>query len=109
MTNNVIPEKWCIRGTEKNSKILEKFFSNYKEWERWEYGYGYFYIENDIVRRSLVGRVFGRFFCFISNNIKYQEISFEDFETYILNEQSFLSNKINYDYLIPILEKLKII
>lgn len=89
---NEIPEEWIIRWTNQEIyQAVDKYF-----------GSGWYYTENACV--DYKGEYFGN----VKSISKYNEISFEEFEYFILNKNKDFKVIKNCNYLIKILRKYNI-
>lgn len=90
-----IPEKWCVKTEEATREIVERFL----------HANGYIaklHNEDYYCHFPFIGKSGS---CYYNIQQGYTEITFEQFEKYILNKKTSVED---YNYLIPILKKLNI-
>lgn len=90
----VLPEKWCVKGTNENSAVLKEYFIQFDIANMdWDYHYGYFFLQDGECKYS-------------SGIIKpCVQITYEQFEMYVLNPKPIVED---YHYLTSILKKYNI-
>lgn len=101
-----LPEKWCIKANEENWKTIGDFFNKQSKTTCYNKDFiNQYYHSHNRQNHCILN---------IGNSSKsyvrikeddYVEITFEEFEEYVLGVK-FINQ--NYDYLIPILQKLKL-
>ena len=97
-----LPEKWCITTTEESNDELVKWFAEY------------LYYEN----ADTIDKTVGNHFCMNDRELNgwmshapenkkgYVEINYKQFKKFVLKH---VEKPKNYNYLIPLFKKLKII
>lgn len=95
----VLPENWCVKGTNENSAVLREYFIQFDIVNMdWDYHYGFFFLQDGE--------------CKYSSNVwkPYVLITFEQFKQYVLKSEPVPTKKKkeNYSYLTKFLKKLNI-
>lgn len=93
----MVPDRWCVKLNSRNRLIVLKFLK--------DNGYHYSVEDEDefFVHFPFIGNNGS---CYYSVQQSYTEITFEEFEKYILNKQIDVPE--DYTYLVKFLKKLGI-
>lgn len=91
MDNFKLPKFWAVEATEENNKTLFKW-ANFT----WTYNPQNKYITSN------------KSHCWSLKNTLYQEITFDQFEEYVLGIKKELTIDEDYSFIVKLLKKLKI-
>lgn len=100
--NFELPEKWWVQSTAKRGKVIYEWLDKHKQ--RGDIVYSRDLQISDMTQKVHYPLCNGGH-QFIHGQPGYKEITYQQFEEHVLNKP-VVRQKENYDYLIPIIEKL---